>query len=324
MPQKKGSGSSRPVRFSIVIPIYNEEQNIPQIIAEMNEVLTRFDSSYEIIFVDDGSVDKSFQVLNGFARDNKRIRIIQFSRNFGQTSALYAGIKHARGEYVVTMDGDLQNDPHDIPMLYGKLQNGYDIVCGWRKHRKDPFLKKKLPSFFANKLISIVTGLHLHDYGCTLKIFKREYIEQIKLYGEMHRFIPALGHNLGARIAEVVVNHRERKYGKSNYGLTRIIKVTLDLFTVTFMRSFLSSPIYFFGGLGFVSCCLGILFAIITLLQKYLMHVKAHRNPLLLLAIFLFIIGVQFIVLGILAEIIVKSYYESKDIDPYFIKKIVN
>jgi glycosyltransferase involved in cell wall biosynthesis len=237
---------------------------------------------------------------------------------------MYAGIKNARGSYIITMDGDLQNDPHDIPMMFNKLDEGYDIVCGWRRHRKDNLFTKKVPSFFANRLISLVTGLHLHDYGCTLKIFKREFLEPIKLYGEMHRFIPALGKNLGASIAEVAVNHRKRKYGKSNYGLTRIIKVTLDLLTVSFMGSYLSSPIYFFGGLGSASCLLGILCGIATLVQKFIAQVKAHRNPLLLLAIFLFIIGIQFIILGILAEIIVKSYYESKDIDPYVVKKTIN
>ena len=324
MPQKEASNREETVRFSIVIPIYNEEENIPYIIQEMIDVLNGFDTSYEIVFIDDGSSDRSFQILNEYASANPKIKIIQFSRNFGQTSALYAGIRHARGEYIITMDGDLQNDPHDIPMMYETMRKGYDIVCGWRKHRKDSFLKKKLPSFFANKLISFFTGLHLHDYGCTLKIFMREFITPIKLYGEMHRFIPALGYNLGARVTEVAVNHRKRKHGKSNYGLTRIIKVTLDLLTVTFMRSFLSSPIYFFGGLGSILCSLGVVFGIVTLIQKYLSQVKAHRNPVLLLAVFLFTIGVQFIILGVLAEIIVKSYYESKDIDPYFIKKIIN
>jgi glycosyltransferase involved in cell wall biosynthesis len=324
MSPKDASGRNNQVRFSVIIPIYNEEKNLPTIIDEITSVLSNFDSSHEIIFIDDGSGDNSFEILKEYASKNQRIRIIQFTRNFGQTSALYAGIQHTRGKYIITMDGDLQNDPYDIPMMHETLKKGYDIVCGWRKHRKDNLFTKKLPSFIANKLISLITGLHLHDYGCTLKIFKREFIEPIKLYGEMHRFIPALGKNLGARITEVTVNHRKRKHGKSNYGLTRIIKVTLDLLTVSFMGSYLSSPIYFFGGLGFVSCLLGILCGIITLLQKYLSQVKAHRNPLLLLAIFLFIIGVQFIILGVLAEIIVKSYYESKDIDPYVVKKIIN
>lgn len=312
------------IEISIIIPAYNEEENIPLLYAQLKESLLRLNKICEIIFVDDGSVDKTFFVLSEIAKTDEQVKVIQFTRNFGQTAAVQAGIDEAQGSIIVLMDSDLQNDSSDIIRLINKLNEGYDIVSGWRKKRKDSLFTRKIPSWIANRLISLITGTHLHDYGCTLKAYQSVFIKDVKLYGEMHRFIPAYASWQGAKIGEIIVNHRARKYGVSKYKLARTFKVILDLITIKFLGSYLSKPIYIFGGIGMLLTVLGIGVGIITLIQKYFYGIWVHKNPLLLLAVFLFIIGTQFIMLGLLAEIIIRTYYAAKERKPYFIKEKIN
>lgn len=312
------------MEVSVIIPVYNEEENISRLVTELLEVLNSLNKKFEIIFIDDGSSDSSFSRLSVFAAQHPFIKLIRFTRNFGQTAALAAGISQAGGDILILSDADLQNNPQDIPNLLTKLAEGYDVVSGWRKNRQDPFFKRRLPSQIANKVISWITGVHLHDYGCTLKAYRSEFLKNIKLYGEMHRFLPAYLAWLGAKIAEIEVRHRPRQWGKSKYGLERTFKIILDLMTVKFFGSFLSKPIYPFGGLGVILMGGGIVCGVITLIEKYAFGIWAHRNPLLLLAIFLFIVGLQFIMLGLLAEILIRTYYEAKGQPPYQIKETVN
>ncbi len=312
------------LEVSVIIPVYNEEDNISCLIVEFLEVLKKLHKKFEIIFIDDGSSDTSYAKLSALSLSDSAIKVVRFTRNFGQTAAIAAGIAVAEGKILVLSDADLQNNPQDIPSLLAKLDEGYDVASGWRKDRQDSFWKRQLPSQIANKLISLITGVKLHDYGCTLKAYRRDFLKDIKLYGEMHRFLPAYLSWLGAKIAEVEVNHRPRQWGKSKYGLERIFKVILDLMTVKFFGSFISKPIYPFGGLGILLITGGVACGIVTLIEKYFFGVWAHRNPLLLLAIFLFIVGLQFIILGLLAEILIRTYYETNNRPPYKIKETVN
>ena len=315
--------SKQAIDISIVIPVYNEEENIADLFSKLRDVCSRLNKSYEIIFVDDGSGDSSFHILSNIAQDDSHIKIIQFQKNFGQTAAISAGFSFSKGGIVIPIDADLQNNPNDIPRLLEQIDAGFDIVSGWRKNRKDSF-SRRIPSIIANKIISIVTGVHLHDYGCTLKAYRRRFLEDVKLYGEMHRFIPAYASWSGARLGEIEVDHLPRIRGKSKYGLSRTFKVVLDLMTVKFLSSYLTKPIYIFGGLGLILLFSGFLFSTITLIQKFVYNVWVHKNPLILLAVFLFILGVQFIMMGLLAEIIIRTYYEIKEKPPYFIKKKIN
>jgi glycosyltransferase involved in cell wall biosynthesis len=253
-----------------------------------------------------------------------RIRMIQFRRNFGQTAAMAAGFDYASGSILIPMDADLQNDPQDIPSILAKLREGYDVVSCWRKDRQDSWLTRRLPSKIANALISFISGVHLHDYGCTLKGYRREVVEHIRLYGEMHRFIPVYASWAGARVAEIPVRHHRRLSGSSKYGLGRTFKVILDLITVKLLGSYSTKPMYFFGGVGLFSCGAGFLFALWTLYDKYFGGVKAHNNPLLLLAVFLFLLGVQFVLMGLVAELLIRTYFESQGKAPYIIRKIRN
>jgi len=309
-------------QISVVVPLLDEEDNLPPLYEQITRALAgRYE--YELIFIDDGSTDRSFEVLKGFQASDPRVRVIRFRRNFGQTAALSAGFARSRGEVVVALDADLQNDPADIPMLVSKLEEGYDVVSGWRKKRHDNALKRRLPSRLANGLISRITGVHLHDYGCTLKAYRREILAEMRLYGEMHRFIPALASWSGAKIAECVVNHRPRTAGKAKYGLARTLKVVLDLMTVKFLGSFSTKPIYAFGGLGLFTAFLAVLSAFMVVYQKLAFKTDMSGNPLLLLAAVLVITTVQFILMGLLAELLVRTYHESQNRPTYVVREVL-
>jgi len=312
------------IDLSIILPVYNEEESLQELHSKITSALAKLDKSYEIIYVDDGSSDNSFEILSQIAKVDERVKVIQFRRNFGQTAAIAAGIEYSNGDILIPMDADLQNDPEDIPKLLEKIDKGYDVVSGWRKNRKDRLITRRIPSILANKLISWVTGVHLHDYGCTLKAYKKEVIKDIKLYGEMHRFIPVYAFWAGAKITEIIVTHHSRRYGKTKYGLSRTMKVILDLFTVKFFGSYATKPIYVFGGFGSLLCVAGVIVGAITIFQKYTYNVWVHKNPLLLLAVFLFILGVQLIMMGLLAEIIIRTYHESQSKPIYLVKKMIN
>lgn len=309
--------------ISLVIPIYNEEENIPLLYAEIKEVLDTTDYQYEMIFIDDGSSDTSVEVLEKISIEDEKVVLVQLRRNFGQTAAMSAGFDHACGDIIITMDGDLQNDPHDIPDMVDKLNSGYDVVTGWRHDRKDPFISRKLPSMMANKLISWVTGVGLHDYGCTLKAFRREVTENIHLYGEMHRFIPAIASGMGISFTEVKVNHRPRRFGTSKYGISRTIRVVLDLLTVKFLLSYATRPLHVFGTVGVLSAGVGFLIAFIMTLQRFFAGIALSDRPLLLFAVLLMFMGVQFITMGLLAELAVRTYHESQHKPIYYVRKIV-
>ena len=311
--------------ISIVVPVYNEEQNIAVLYGELLEAFSLVKNPYEIIFIDDGSIDKSQDVICGIAKADSRVKAIIFTRNYGQTSAICAGIDHAKGKYIMTIDADLQNDPRDVVNLLKKMDEGFDLACGWRKRRKDPFLNRRLPSMVANGIISALTGLKLHDYGCTLKMYRRDALKNVNLYGEMHRFIPVYVSWVGGKITEVEVNHRERKWGKSKYGINRTAKVVFDLITVKFLLgSSSTSPLYFFGGWGLLLMIIGILCGVTTLAQKLVWGLWVHKNPLLLLSIFSLMLGTQIILMGLLAELSVRIYYETTKKTIYIVDKRLN
>jgi len=309
--------------LSLVIPVYNEEKNLPLLYEEIAECLKKLDKSCEIIFVDDGSSDASYQELRTFQKQDTRVKIIKLRKNFGQTPALSAGFDYSRGEIVITLDADLQNDPNDIPLFIQKIEEGHDIVSGWRRKRKDKFFSRRLPSISANWLISFITKVKLHDYGCTLKAFRKEVIKNIKLYGELHRFIPAIASQLGVSIAEVEVNHRPRRFGKSKYSIFRFPRVILDLLTVKFLLSYSTRPLQIFGFIGSISVLAGGVTGLILSYQRLILKQSIAGRPLLLLAILLVVIGIQFITLGLLAEIMVRAYHESSDRRTYFIQEIL-
>jgi glycosyltransferase involved in cell wall biosynthesis len=318
------AGDSKHLELSVVVPLLNEEGNIPALYREITDALAgRFD--YEVIFVDDGSTDGSYALLADIHKADARVRVIRFRRNFGQTAAMSAGFDHARGQIVIPMDADRQNDPADIPKLIGKLREGYDVVSGWRKDRQDRAATRRLPSVIANKLIAKTTGVALHDFGCTLKAYRKEVLDEMRLYGEMHRFIPALANWKGARICEMVVNHRARTAGESKYGLGRTMKVVLDLITVRFLGSYSTKPIYMFGGLGLLCGLAAVLTGMVVLYQKFLSagHLPMNRNPLLTLTALLVTTAVQFVLMGLLAEILVRTYHESQGRPIYVIKEVL-
>ena len=309
--------------LSLIVPVYNEEQNLPLLFDAIRAALEPLARPWEVIFVDDGSRDQSISVLTGlFQRDPLHVRVIEFRRNFGQTAAIAAGLDHARGEVVILLDADLQNDPADIPMMLAKLDEGYDLVSGWRRKRKDNALTRNLPSHMANWLISRVTGVHLHDYGCTLKAYRRDVLEGFHLYGEMHRFIPVFAHSVGARITEVEVNHHPRKFGKAKYGLERTLKVVLDLFTVKFLLDYSSKPIYLFGGTGMALMFLGLADLLYLFVRRF-WGVPAATSPLLLVGIMFAIMGFQSILMGLIAELLVRTYHESQSKTTYRIRNML-
>jgi len=309
------------VRISVVIPILNEAINIPVLHAELTNVLPPITPDYEVIFVDDGSYDGSDAVIKALVEADSHVKLIRFRRNFGQTSALSAGFHYASGEIIITMDGDLQNDPADIPHLLEVLDQGYDVVSGWRKRRKDPFFTRQFPSRSANRLISLFTGIPVRDAGCTLKAMRKEIVDEIQLYGEMHRFIPILAQWRGAKITEIEVNHRPRQYGRPKYGLSRTLRVLLDLITVKFLLKYFASPIQIFGLIGLACLLGGGISGIVTIIMKWIYNVDMTGNPMLYLTILALILGVQFIVLGLLGEISVRIYYESQNKPTYAIKE---
>jgi glycosyltransferase involved in cell wall biosynthesis len=320
----KARTKARPLELSVVVPLLNEEDNLRPLCEQIAQALGD-GRSYEVIFIDDGSTDNSFNILSELQRADPAIRVIRFRRNFGQTAALSAGFAHARGEVIVALDADLQNDPADIPAMIAKLEEGYDVVSGWRKKRHDNTITRLIPSKMSNWLISRITGVKLHDYGCTLKAYRREVLVETKLYGEMHRFIPAIATWSGARIAEYVVNHRARTAGATKYGLGRGFKVVLDLITVKFLGSFSTKPIYIFGGLGAASALGATLSGLAVLYQKFISpsHLSMNRNPLLVLTALLITATIQFVLMGLLAELMVRTYHESQNRPTYVIKDVL-
>jgi len=312
------------VDLSIVVPIYNEEGSIPALHAGITAALSDLPLKYEVILVDDGSIDNSFTLLKKIAQDDRRVKVIRLRRNFGQTAAMVAGFAAAAGRVLVPMDGDLQNDPADIPRLLEKIEEGYDVVSGWRKDRMDAFLNRKLPSVIANYVISLMTGIKLHDYGCTLKAYRREVLEEINLYGEMHRFVPALASQVGARMTEIPVSHRHRLHGRSKYGISRTIRVVLDLMTVKFLLNYSTKPIQLFGEWGIYTLLAAFLSGGATLYMKFFEHMSMNRNPLFILTVLLFFMGVQFIVLGLLGELNARTYYEAQGKQIYVVQETVN
>jgi len=312
------------IEISIVIPVFNEAENLPELDQELRRACAGLKKSYEIIFIDDGSTDDSFESLKLLQARDPRIKVIRFRRNFGQTAALAAGFDYARGEVIVTLDADLQNDPHDIGALLKKMDAGYDIVSGWRKNRKDRFFSRRLPSILANSLISRITGVKLHDYGCTLKAFRKEIIKSINLYGELHRFIPAIASHMGIAIAEIEVQHRPRLRGKSKYNILRTPKVMLDLLTVKFLLSYSTKPLQIFGLFGMAGGFVGLILGLWLSYERLVLKHSIANRPLLLLAVLLIVIGIQFITLGLMAEIMIRAYHESSARKIYYIREVLD
>ena len=311
--------------LSLVVPVYNEEENIPLLYDAIRRALDPLGQEWEVIFVDDGSRDGSLSALQTLAKtDHQRVRVVVFRRNFGQTAAISAGIDYATGDIIVLLDADLQNDPADIPMLLAKLDEGYDLVSGWRKHRKDNSLTRTLPSMMANGLISWVTGVHLHDYGCTLKAYHRAALAGFRLYGEMHRFIPVFAHSIGARITEIPVNHHPRRFGVAKYGLERTMKVLLDLFTVKFLLSYSNKPIYLFGGTGLLLMFGSTALLVYLFVRRWLENVGVLGSPLFQLAVTFLIMGFQSILMGLIAELLVRTYHESQAKPTYTLRGTMN
>ena len=309
--------------LSIVVPIYNEVDNLRPLCERVHAVLAPTDWSYELILIDDGSQDGSSELLAELHAEDETLKVLRFRRNFGQTAALAAGFEYAQGDVIVSLDGDLQNDPIDIPRLLAKLDEGYDLVNGWRVNRQDPFLHRRLPSQIANRMISLTTQVKLHDYGCTLKAFRREVAKGLKLYGEMHRFIPALAGDMGARIAELPVTHHARQHGTSKYGLTRTLWVVLDLLTVKFMSSYATRPSHLFGFLGLIAVLVGGGITTVLGIQRLLFDVQLANRPILLLGILLLVTGVQLVTTGLIAEMLARTYHESQEKPVYWIKDVL-
>ncbi len=310
------------VDVSIVIPLLNEAPNLELLYRQLQNALTQGERSYEIIFIDDGSTDGSFAILKQLQAQDIHLRVISFRRNFGQTAAFSAGFDYAQGDVIITMDADLQNDPDDIARLLDQIDAGYDVVSGWRVDRQDTFITRRLPSQLANGLISKLTGVKLHDYGCSLKAYRREVVQNIKLYGEMHRFIPALASWMGVQVAEIPVNHRARQFGRSKYGIGRTVRVILDLLTVKFLLHYATRPIQIFGLVGLLSLGGGMALSLYLSVLKLFFNEPLRDRPLLLLAILLILLGVQSIILGLLGELIIRMYHETRGKPIYMIREI--
>jgi len=313
------------MNLSIIIPIYNEEKSILRLYQKLKKVLSNLNMQYEIIAVNDGSTDDSYKVLKEISQNDSNFKVIDFRKNFGQTAAISAGIDISKGEIIIPIDADLENKPEDIPNLLNKLNEGYDIVSGWRKDRwKESFFTRRLTSYIANWLISKIVGLKLHDYGCTMKAYKRDIIKDIKFYGDMHRFIPAYAMWYGAKITEIPVNYEPRQYGESKYGIARTFRVLLDILTVKFLTDYLNRPMHFFGRIGFWLFLFSFLSGFLALCLKLFFGTSLILTPLPLLTVFLIIIGIQFILMGLLAEILIRTYYESQNKSTYSIKNKIN
>ena len=320
----QGSRDEKSKYISIIIPVYNEEGNVVLLHTKLSDILQQHSFSYEVIYVDDGSRDATISRLREVALSDSHVRVVQLRRNFGQTAAISAGVAHSTGDVLVFMDGDLQNDPIDIPRLLAKIEEGYDVVSGWRKNRQDAKVRRKLPSWLANRLISKVTGVYLHDYGCTLKAYRRDVFEHIRLYGEMHRFIPAYAALAGAAITELEVLHHPRQFGVSKYNLSRTVRVMLDLVTVKFLGSYGTKPLYAFGIPGLLALLIGSILSSATLGRRIIPpYVRVHRNPLLLLALLFSGFGMQSIMIGLLAELMMRTYHESQGKSTYVVKDMI-
>lgn len=311
--------------LSLVVPVYNEEKNLPELFERIEAAMLPLNYSWDVTFVDDGSKDKSLEVLQTLqAAHPDKVRVVVFRRNYGQTAAISAGIDHSDGDVVILMDADLQNDPADIPLLLAKLDEGFDVVSGWRKDRQDNALTRNLPSHIANKLISNSTGVKLHDYGCTLKAYRREILDNVKLYGEMHRFIPVYAYEAGGKITEVVVQHHPRKHGKANYGLERTFKVVLDLITVKFLMAFSKKPIYLFGGVGMVLMLISLGLFLWLAIRRIATQVSVLGSPWFQISVMMFILGFLAILLGLIADLVMRTYFESQDKKTYTVKKVIS
>jgi glycosyltransferase involved in cell wall biosynthesis len=310
--------------LSIVVPVHNEEDNILPVHERIRAAMDDIAADYEVIFVNDGSTDATEANLRALAEQDARCKVVNFQRNFGQTAAMMAGIELSSGDIIIGLDGDLQNDPTDIPKLLDKLAEGYDVVSGWRRDRKDNAVRRNVPSRIANWLISRISGVHLHDYGCTLKAYRKEVVKGVKLYGEMHRFIPIYASWQGGRVTEVPVNHHPRVHGHSKYGLERILKVILDLIVVKFLASYANKPIYVFGGFGLISIAVSFLAGLWALYLKFFENTSFISTPLPLLVVLAFITGIMSILMGLIAEIIMRTYYESQGKQVYLVRDTLN
>jgi glycosyltransferase involved in cell wall biosynthesis len=310
-------------KVSFVVPVYNEEDNVRLLYQELHEVVASSGLNAEFVFVDDGSSDSTVDRLSEASAGDERVRIIVLRRNFGQTAAMSAGFDHAEGDIIITMDGDLQNDPHEAPRMIEKLEEGYDIVAGWRKDRQDKKWSRVIPSMIANRIISKTTKVSLHDYGCSLKVFRADVIKNIKLYGEMHRFIPAVAAQLGVKICEIPVNHRARQFGTSKYGISRTVRVILDLLTVQFFLGYATRPLHLFGMLGLVSGFLGTVLLSYLSFERLVLGIPLANRPILLVGVMLVLIGLQFICSGLLAEVMVRTYHESQGKKIYTIRRLI-
>jgi len=312
------------MRYSIVVPFYNEQENIPPLYMKLTEVMDSIGETYELVFVDDGSKDNTYKVLCEIYEHDCRVNVVRLRRNFGQTPALKAGFDFVRGEIVISMDGDLQHDPEEIPRFLEKIEEGYDLVSGWRHQRKDHWLMRQLPSRMANWMMAKLSGIELHDFGTTFKAYRREIIQEIQLYGELHRFIPALASSMGAKITEVPIENLERKSGKSNYGIGRTIRVFLDLMIVKFLLDYSTRPLQFFGLLGMAGMGVGCLLACFLAYEKFILRqaIMTEHGPLMLLAVALFISGVQFLSMGLIGELIARTYYESQNKPIYALREV--
>ena len=312
------------MNLSLIIPVYNEAQNLPLLFEAIHQALDPLEHTWEVIFVDDGSQDNSLEVLETLvAQDPVHVQVVVFRRNFGQTAAIAAGIDHSQGEIIVLLDADMQNDPADIPLLLAKLDEGYDLVSGWRKDRKDSRFTRTLPSNIANGIISWVTDVHLHDYGCTLKAYRREALEGFRLYGEMHRFIPVFAHSIGARITELPVRHHPRKFGEAKYGLERTVKVILDLFTVKFLLDFSHKPMRLFGGTGISLIVVSILLLAYLFIRKVFFLIPVLSSPFFQIGVMLLILGFQSILMGLIAELLARTYHESQSKPTYTVRMVL-
>jgi glycosyltransferase involved in cell wall biosynthesis len=323
-------GQREAMDLSVIVPVHNEQDSVPDLYSELCSVLRDTGLVYELIFIDDGSWDGTRAHLQGLVDRDPKVTVVSFTRCYGQTAALAAGFKLARGRVLVAMDGDLQNDPHDIPALLAKLDEGegYDVVSGWRRNRQDRFWTRRLPSMLANRLIARITWTHIHDFGCTLKAYRREALEGVELYGEMHRFLPALVKWRGGRITEMAVNHRPRKHGRSKYGLRRTVKVMLDLITVKFLGDYLTKPIYFFGKVALISTFASLLCLGVAVLQKYGVltdeaRINLNRNIFFLFSLILFLATIMFIMMGVISELLVRIYHESQGRPPYKVRQVL-
>lgn len=309
-------------KISVVIPVYNEKDNVRILSSKLESVLNKLTEDFEVIFVDDGSIDGTLEILREISMKDRRFKVISFRRNFGQTAALLAGFEYAKSDIIISLDADLQNDPEDIPKILSRLNEGYDVVCGWRRRRKDP-LSKRIASRLSNWLARRLTGIQIHDFGCTLRAYRREAVKDLDLYGEMHRFIPALIGWRGFKITEIEVIHHPRKYGKTKYGLSRIFKGLLDLLMVKFFTSYLFRPMHVFGGIGFIISLIGSIFAIYLVCEKIIYNVSLTTRPLFTSSLIMIITGLQFIVFGVMSELIMRGYMAAWGKRPYEIKEII-